>query len=101
MGPRNQRLPAIRAVPSESNVAWGLQNPITGPRVAMNRPEAVITPEATPAESSRLREDNTKTFPIDSENNITVFDAGESVPEKEGVERFKTVEELRQLAAAR
>jgi hypothetical protein len=39
-----------------------------------------------------------KTFVIDSENSITVFGAGETGPETEGWERFKTKDEL-QLAA--
>ena len=39
-----------------------------------------------------------KTFIIDNENNITVSGAGETVPETEDWEKFKTKDEL-QLAA--
>jgi hypothetical protein len=41
-----------------------------------------------------------KTFVIDSENSITVFGAGETVPETEGSEKFKTKDELQQVAEA-
>jgi hypothetical protein len=37
-------------------------------------------------------------FVIDSDNSITVFGAGESAPEAEGSETFKSVDELQQLA---
>jgi hypothetical protein len=38
------------------------------------------------------------TFVIDSDNSITVFGAGESVPKTEGSETFKSIDELQQLA---
>jgi hypothetical protein len=38
------------------------------------------------------------TFVIDSDNSITVFGAGETTPETEGSEPFKSIDELQQLA---
>src|SRR5579863_8971967 len=49
---------------------------------------------------SDRRSQTMKTFVIDSENSITVFGPGETVPETEGSEKFKTKDELWQAAEA-
>jgi hypothetical protein len=40
------------------------------------------------------------TFVIDSENSITAFGPGETMPEAEGSEKFKTIEDLQQASEA-